>query len=48
MKEKILKAGAIILSSENDGKIALLYRGNQSGWSFPKGHVDSAKMLTKR
>jgi 8-oxo-dGTP pyrophosphatase MutT (NUDIX family) len=38
--EKTEKAGAIILSSINRSKVALLYRGRQNDWSFPKGHVD--------
>lgn len=36
----IQKAGAIILSSKNKNKIALLYRAKQKDWSFPKGHVE--------
>ena len=43
MKEKTLKAGAIVLSSENKNNIALLYRGNQNDWTFPKGHVDAGE-----
>lgn len=40
-KEKMIqKAGAIILSSKDRKNIALLYRGRQNDWSFPKGHVE--------
>lgn len=34
------KAGAIILSKNDENKIALLYRGKQNDWSFPKGHIE--------
>lgn len=43
MSEKIQKAGAIVLSSNDKNKIALLHRGKQDDWSFPKGHVDSGE-----
>jgi len=43
MSEKIQKAGAIVLSSNDKNKIALLYRGKQNDWSFPKGHVDAGE-----
>lgn len=36
----MLKVGAIILNHKDNNKIALLYRGKQNDWSFPKGHVD--------
>ena len=39
-EEKTLKAGAIILSSEQKGHVALLFRGKQGDRSFPKGHTD--------
>ncbi|HBD24898.1 MAG: hypothetical protein A2566_00945 [Candidatus Zambryskibacteria bacterium RIFOXYD1_FULL_40_13] len=47
MSEKIQKAGAIILSSENKNNIALLYRGREKDWSFPKGHVDLGENSTQ-
>ena len=40
------KAGAIILSSANKNKIALLYRGKQNDWSFPKGHIENGENPT--
>ena len=40
MKEKTLKAGAIILSAINKDSVALLYRSKLNDWSFPKGHVE--------
>ena len=40
MIEKTAKAGAIILSSKNKSNLALLYRGQQNDWSFPKGHIN--------
>ena len=43
IKEKTLKAGAIILSNNDKKNIALLYRGKQNDWSFPKGHVDAGE-----
>jgi 8-oxo-dGTP pyrophosphatase MutT (NUDIX family) len=36
----IQKSGAIILSALDKNRIALLYRGKQKDWSFPKGHVE--------
>lgn len=45
-EEKTLKAGAIILSSENKDCVALLFRGKQGDWSFPKGHVESGEDTT--
>ncbi len=41
------KAGAIILSNENKNNIALLYRGKQKDWSFPKGHIDAGEEPTQ-
>ncbi len=43
MSEKILKAGAIILSKEDNNKIALLFRSKQNDWSFPKGHIEKGE-----
>ncbi len=43
MAEKIQKAGAIILSSNEKNKIALLYRAKQNNWSFPKGHIEEGE-----
>lgn len=37
------KAGAIILSNIDENKIALLYRGKQNDWSFPKGHIEDGE-----
>lgn len=45
--EKTLKAGAIILSATDNNKIALLHRGKQNDWSFPKGHVDLGENATE-
>lgn len=42
---KTEKAGAVILSNQDRNKVALLYRGKQSDWSFPKGHVDSGESV---
>lgn len=39
----IEKAGAIIFSNVDKDKIALLYRGKQQDWSFPKGHVEQGE-----
>lgn len=44
MKNYVLKAGAIILSKEDRRNIALLYRGKQGDWTFPKGHVDGGEV----
>jgi 8-oxo-dGTP pyrophosphatase MutT (NUDIX family) len=40
------KAGAIILSKNDENKIALLYRGKQNDWSFPKGHIENGEYPT--
>lgn len=40
------KAGAIILSNIDKNKIALLYRGKQNDWSFPKGHIEDGEDST--
>ena len=34
------KAGAIILSHDDDSKILLIHQGKWNDWHFPKGHVD--------
>ncbi|MCR4284380.1 MAG: NUDIX domain-containing protein [Parcubacteria group bacterium] len=39
----IQKAGAIILSKDDQSKIALLYSGKQKDWSFPKGHIEDGE-----
>lgn len=39
---KTQKADAIILNKSNDS-ILLLYRGNKSDWSFPKGHIEEGE-----
>jgi 8-oxo-dGTP pyrophosphatase MutT (NUDIX family) len=41
INHQTLKAGAVILNSENRKKIALLYRGKEEDWSFPKGHIET-------
>lgn len=47
MSEKIQKAGAIVFSSNDKSKIALLHRGKENDWSFPKGHVDPGEDTTQ-
>lgn len=42
---QVQKAGAIVLSGQDKNKIALLFRGKQSDWSFPKGHVDPGETV---
>ena len=46
-EQAIHKAGAIILSSKNKQNIALLYRGKQNDWSFPKGHIEQGENYTQ-
>jgi ADP-ribose pyrophosphatase len=41
--KNVEKAGAIIFSSLDNHRIALLYRGKQQDWSFPKGHVEQGE-----
>lgn len=43
MTQTTRKAGAIILSKDQDQSIALLHRAKQNDWSFPKGHVDEGE-----
>lgn len=43
IEDKTLKAGAIILSSVDKNKIAILYSSKQNDYSFPKGHVESGE-----
>jgi 8-oxo-dGTP pyrophosphatase MutT (NUDIX family) len=43
MKNKLEKAGAIVLSAKNKANIALLYRSRESDWSFPKGHIEQGE-----
>ena len=38
-----LKAGTILINSEN--KIALVYRKEDNGYSFPKGHLEKGENL---
>lgn len=45
--KNIQKAGAIILSNDDNSKIALLYRGKQKDWSFPKGHAEEGENPTE-
>ncbi len=47
MSQQVQKAGAIILSNLNQKNIALLYRGKQKDWSFPKGHIDAGESPTE-
>lgn len=47
LNNKVLKAGAVILSMEDRRNIALLYRGKQGDWTFPKGHVDGGETPEK-
>ncbi len=42
---QIQKAGAIILSPQEPRSIALLYRGKQKDWSFPKGHIEDGENI---
>lgn len=37
---KTQKAGAIILSHDDDSKILLIHQEKWNDWQFPKGHVD--------
>lgn len=39
------KAGCIILSSQEPGKIALIYRVKNKDYSFPKGHVEKDERI---
>lgn len=43
--QTINKAGAIIISQKDPTFIALLYRGKQDDWSFPKGHVEEGEEI---
>ncbi len=45
--KNIQKAGAIILNKDDNNKIALLYRGKQKDWSFPKGHIEKGEDPTE-
>jgi 8-oxo-dGTP pyrophosphatase MutT (NUDIX family) len=45
--KNIQKAGAIIFSKDDNKKIALLYRGRQKDWSFPKGHTEEDENPTE-
>lgn len=47
MKNKVQKAGAIILSNDDSRNVALLYRGKHGDWTFPKGHVDGGENATE-
>jgi 8-oxo-dGTP pyrophosphatase MutT (NUDIX family) len=40
MNNKSDRAGCVILSAQNKGKIVLLYRSRENDWTFPKGHVE--------
>jgi ADP-ribose pyrophosphatase YjhB (NUDIX family) len=37
---QIEKAGAVVLHHDGSKRIALIFRGEQKDWSFPKGHVE--------
>lgn len=41
------KAGAIVLSQKDPALVALLYRGKQGDWSFPKGHVEEGEEVAE-
>lgn len=43
----VQKAGAIVLSQKDPARIALLYRGKQDDWSFPKGHVEEGEEVAE-
>lgn len=47
MQNKVKKAGAVILSSEDPRNVALLYRTKWGDWSFPKGHIDGGENETE-
>jgi 8-oxo-(d)GTP phosphatase len=36
----IEKAGAVVLHHDGSKRIALIFRGEQKDWSFPKGHIE--------
>ncbi|TSC71156.1 MAG: NUDIX hydrolase [Parcubacteria group bacterium Gr01-1014_49] len=40
-RDRVEKAGAIVLHHADSAKIALIYRAKEKDWSFPKGHVES-------
>ena len=40
-KDRVEKAGAIVLHHADSAKIALIYRAKEKDWSFPKGHIES-------
>lgn len=39
--EQIEKAGAVVLHNDGSARIALIFRGKEKDWSFPKGHIES-------
>lgn len=41
--EKVGKAGAIVLHSDGTARVALIFRGKEKDWSFPKGHIESGE-----
>lgn len=43
----VQKAGAIVLSQNDPSLVALLYRGKQDDWTFPKGHVEEGEAVAE-
>ncbi|MFH2062557.1 MAG: NUDIX domain-containing protein [bacterium] len=39
----VRKAGAVVLSADDPGLVALLHRAKEGDWSFPKGHVEAGE-----
>jgi len=37
------KSGAIILNTAHKNQVALLYRGKENDWTFPKGHIEKGE-----
>ena len=38
--KQIQKSGAVVLHEKNSELIALIFRGKEKDWSFPKGHIE--------
>lgn len=43
--DKVLKAGAIVISKDNPDKILIIYREAQNDFSLPKGHLEAGETL---
>jgi len=39
-QKEIKKSAAIVLHNDHSAHIALIFRGQQKDWSFPKGHIE--------